>query len=375
MQLTRDKSYKRFGDGVLLLAVASLTMSGCAQLGPDLVKAGRNDYNIVIKQTEDEEAILNLVRVRYGDGPLFLDVSSVSTSFVWTQAGSGQAELFDKRGSDLQRSNVGVTGDLEYTERPTITYTPLGGPDFVKSVLTPADLDTLVLLSNSGWSIDRLLRIMTNRMNGLANAPRASGPTPSGTPVFKDFRRATELMRRLQVDGMLRLGYREINGEQTPVLTIDRSASHWKETHELKQLLGLAAERNTFPIDRRGNRPRANRLGIELRSLLGAFYFMSHGVNVPESDARAGRAMVTRDKDGQPFDWSAVVGDLVSVRSQSEEPVNARIAVRYRGSWFYIDDSDLSTKYSFLLLEQLAALLGGKTEKTGPVLTLPVSGP
>ena len=85
--------------------------------------------------------------------------------------------------------------------------------------------------------------------------------------------------------------------------------------------------------------------------------------------------MLTRYEDGQPFDWSAVVGDLVNVRSQSEEPVNARIAVRYRGSWFYVDDSDLSTKYTFLLLEQLAALLGGKVEKTGPVLTLPVSGP
>jgi len=50
--------------GVLLLA-ASLTLSGCAQLGPDLVKAGRNDYNKVLAQTEDEETLLNLVRMRY----------------------------------------------------------------------------------------------------------------------------------------------------------------------------------------------------------------------------------------------------------------------------------------------------------------------
>lgn len=359
----------------LALTAVAFYLTGCAQMGPDLVKAGRNDYNIIIKQTEDEEAILNLVRVRFGDGPMFLDVNSVSTSFVWTQAGSAQATAYDRRGSDLLRSNVGITGNLEYTERPTITYTPLGGPDFVKSVLTPAELDTLVLLSNSGWSIDRLLRIMANRMNGLANAPRASGPTPGSSPVFKEFRRATKLMRRLQVEGMLRLGYREINGVKTPVLTIDREASNWGETVELKRLLGLASERNTFSLDRRGNRPRADTLGIELRSLLSAFYFMSAGVDVPEPDARSGRAMITRDKDGQPFDWSLVVGDLVNVRSQADEPNNARIAVKYRGSWFYIDDSDLNTKYTFLLLEQLAALLGGKVEKTGPVLTLPVSGP
>ena len=43
------------------LAVILVFFSGCAQLGPDLVKAGRNDYNIVLQQTEDEEVILNLV--------------------------------------------------------------------------------------------------------------------------------------------------------------------------------------------------------------------------------------------------------------------------------------------------------------------------
>ena len=58
-----------------------LLLTSCAQLGPGLVKAGRNDYNIVLQQTEDEEAILNLVRVRYGDRPLFFDVSNITTSF------------------------------------------------------------------------------------------------------------------------------------------------------------------------------------------------------------------------------------------------------------------------------------------------------
>ena len=61
----------------LALAGFGIYLSGCAQLGPDLVKAGRNDYNIMLQQTEDEELILNLVRVRYGDRPLFLDVNSV----------------------------------------------------------------------------------------------------------------------------------------------------------------------------------------------------------------------------------------------------------------------------------------------------------
>ena len=76
----------------------------------------------------------------------------------------------------------------------------------------------------------------------------------------------------------------------------------------------------------------------------------------------------------------SVRGDLQyterpTITSQTKKPVNAQVALKYRGSWFYIDDSDLNTKYSFLLLDQLAALLGGKVEKAGPLLTLPVSSP
>jgi len=86
---------------------------------------------------------------------------------------------------------------------------------------------------------------------------------------------------------------------------------------------------------------------------------------------------MTSDENGEPFDWSLVVGDLVNIHSRTEQPDTdtARVAVNYRGSWFYIDDPDSNTKHTFLLLEQLAALLGGKVEKAGPLLTLPVSAP
>jgi hypothetical protein len=363
--------------GSIALTALALCLAGCAQLGPDLVKAGRNDYNIILQQTEDEEAILNLVRVRYGDRPLFLDVINVSTSFTWTQGASAQGTLFDQRGNDFQRNNLGVRGNLEYTERPTITYTPLGGKDFVRSLLTPADIDTLVLMSNSGWSIERLLLLMANSINGLLNAPSASGPTPVDPPQYEAFRQATGLMRQLQKKGVLRLGYQEIQGIKTPVVTIAHKARNWEQTHALKKLLGLDPEKDVYILDSKGNLPRDDTIDLELRSLIGTFYFVSHGVEVPVRDSEMGHAMMTRDENGKLFDWSRVVGDLVTIRSQSAQPDadTARVAIQYRGSWFYIDDSDSNTKYTLLLLEQLAALLGGKVEKSGPLLTLPVSAP
>ncbi len=349
----------------------ALFLSGCAQLGPDLVKAGRNDYNVVLRQTNDEETLLNLVRVRYGDRPLFLNVSSVSTSFTWTQGASADGNVFP---GGSRGANVGIQGNLDYSERPTITYTPLSGADFVKSVLTPADLDTLVLLSNGGWRIDRLLRIMANRMNGLRNAPQASGPTPSEPPKYARFKRVSTLMREIQRRGALDFGYSDTGGKRTPVMSIARVALNWEETRELKGLLGLAPERNTFPLDTKANLPRPNAIGIEMRSLTGMFFFLAHGVEVPKRDQAKGLVMVTRYDSGEPFDWNDVVGDVFRIRSRSAVPRNAQVAIEYRGSWFYLDDSDLTSKYSLLLVEQLASLLGGQVEKEAPVLTIPVGG-
>ena len=88
---SRNDSPRRLTAGLLLLVAVLLAVSGCAQLGPHLVKAGRNEYNKVLAQTDDEETLLNLVRMRYADNPAMLNVSSVSTSFTWNQGVNAEA--------------------------------------------------------------------------------------------------------------------------------------------------------------------------------------------------------------------------------------------------------------------------------------------
>ena len=60
--------------GARLLAVAflvhALFLGGCTQLGPGLMKAGRNDYDVAVQPTDDEQVLLNIVRMRYADNPL-----------------------------------------------------------------------------------------------------------------------------------------------------------------------------------------------------------------------------------------------------------------------------------------------------------------
>jgi len=50
------------------------------------------------------------------------------------------------------------------------------------------------------------------------------------------------------------------------------------------------------------------------------------------------------------------------------------VKVRHRGWWFYIEDTDLNTKSTFLLLVQLFNLQAGQITTIAPALTIPVSG-
>jgi hypothetical protein len=193
MQRAHNQFLKRIQVGTRYFAMVCLMLSGCTQLGPDLIKAGRNEYNIALQQTESEELLLNVVRLRYGDRPLFMDVGNVSTQFSWSQGVSADA----RAQQSPWLNEAGIGGNLQYSEGPTITYTPLGGADFVRSVLTPVDINTFLLLANAGWSIERLLRVTVDRMNDVENAPNASGPTPGMAPKHADFRRTARLMRTL----------------------------------------------------------------------------------------------------------------------------------------------------------------------------------
>jgi len=81
---------------------------------------------------------------------------------------------------------------------------------------------------------------------------------------------------------------------------------------------------------------------------------------------------VTRRRDGSNFDWAELTGGLFDVRSSDAPPHNASIRVRYRDAWFYIDDSDLSSKATSDLLGQLFQLQARDASAIAPLLTLPV---
>ena len=125
----------------LFFLIPIFFLSSCSFLGPDFMEGNRNEYNKVLANTNDEEVLLNLVRRRYADSIAILEVNSVSTSLEWKKNMGISAKFFD---GDIADNSLGLGGNSSYSEKPTITYIPLNGADYVKNVLSPISLDTIL---------------------------------------------------------------------------------------------------------------------------------------------------------------------------------------------------------------------------------------
>ena len=357
--------------------ILALFLGGCSifdeflQIGPDSVQDSRGEFNQVISDTNDSQSLLNLVKRRYGDSISVLEVSSVSTSIEWQRGGSLALTIFDG-GPDA--NNAGFGGSARYTEKPTITYLPLKGGDFIKKVLSPVDVDMLMLLSRSGWRMDRILNLTVNNINGIDNAHTASGPTPELAPSFKKFDKFLAAMVAIK-RADLQFGYiMHENKDRQLALYFKKESLLNPNVQSLIKLMNLDGKSNIYPIyaELETEEDRSE-IQIDFRSLAGIQFFLSHGIIVPEEHLEEGLVQITKNPDGTEFNWSEITGELITIYSSKNEPDQNSAKVFYRDYWFYIKDSDITSKYTFMLLNQIESLQSGEIKESGPTLTLPVN--
>ena len=112
--------------------------------------------------------LLNIVRSRYLEVPVFLTVSSVLTQYEYdsslglgaiVESGAGTNDIF--------------TGDtnLSFSERPTITYLPVEGQEFSAHLLSDIPSEIIFAAAQAGWAIDFFMRIGIQRLGAAENMP------------------------------------------------------------------------------------------------------------------------------------------------------------------------------------------------------------
>ncbi|MCF7806633.1 MAG: hypothetical protein K9M07_03275 [Simkaniaceae bacterium] len=357
----------------VLLAIG---LTGCHVPSTVALKGsgGRNAFNTTLQMTSNEQMLLNLVRLRYCDTPYFLNVTNI-TSQVTYEAEANTRFLFP--GSD-KTNPTSLGGSMLWKSQPTIVYAPVEGKMFSQLLLKPINLLFIQQLVYSGWDVDRLFKLTVQSFGNIYNAPAASGPFPNATPVYKDFYRVTELMRYFQEKNQLHIGVKVEQDDNQK--DSDKPASlqiffpdNGKESQELAKLLGnVSSKQGYYVVDMKLGFKGEGEIGVLPRSILSTMYYLSLGVEVPKSHETNNIGVTTVCKDECDFDWTSMIQSLIKIRCSKDQPRHAYISIKYRGFWFYIDESDVNSKRTFVLLLNLFNLQAGQTDFRSPILTIPV---
>lgn len=337
-----------------LLALATVLLAGCAQLGPRALSEGRPLYNVAVQRTEAEQLLLNIVRQRYSDPVLFLDVTSIASGFSGQANVGWSSRVFE---SVTETASAVLGGSLR--ENPNIFYAPNTGEKFVRQMLTPLSIEKLALVLQAGWSIERVLLMSGESMNKLRNTPQ-SRVSDAGTPRY---RAALVALRELQRDGELFIG--AAPGEEGVLaITVKAIARERLAFREACELLEISCEEGSIRVRaalaRQGD---GETIALATRSLFSTLYYLSRSVDVPEQDLRAGLTSGGGARDAYE--------SFFRVHSSAQAPERAAVAIHYRDSWFYISDDDIDSKVTFALLSMLVTLQSGDSATLAPLLALP----
>lgn len=344
---------------------ASAWLAGCAHLGPASVAVDRADYSAAIADSWKEQTLLNIVKLRYLDLPVFVDVSSIVAGYS-LQTGVNVGGTNSSKGA-LQGNFVALGAQSVYTDRPTITYVPMTGDKFLHGLITPIDPKNIFFMLQSGYAADFILALTVESLNGVRNRAVAAGAMREADP---EFTRVLQLLREVQAAGALgmRVEVDKAKG-QTAVLFFQRediTPEIAQKSAEVRRLLKLPADGSKFTLIYSPSRGAAGELAVNSRSLMQILAAFASYVDVPEQDLLHHSALPAVDNSNSESHPQAV-----RIRSGKDRPAVVYVAVHYRDSWFWIDDGDWQTKRALGAVMFFFTLGETGPNENLPLITIP----
>ena len=376
---TKPKGYRdlrRYRQLCFLLIAVLIVLFGCSAFGPRTVSRDQFNYNKAVADSARNQMILNLARIRYLEEPVFLSISSILTQYVYEGgAGVGSSVYFG-----VDADTVAAGANVNYEERPTITYLPIEGREFSERMLSAIPSETMFAAAQQGWSVDILMRLGINRIGALENMSFEAIPPPGIIDLPKQFRQEVEKLKKFQnVIYLLtvladieafEVRHVEEDGKKKSFLIFAEPLPKTTKSlvSEIKDLLDLSPHRNTFQITDHVTDVKEDEISIQTRSLSAMMAFMAKGVVVPPEHLANGWVI-----DYQiPIPERGETG-LIPFRmlSSKERPINSFAAVRYLDHWFYIENKDIDSKRALGLIIALFRVLAPTGGGAAPILTLP----
>ena len=345
---------------IRLLAISLLICMGvllvsCKSMGPKTIPNDGFNYNQRIADQENEQMLLNIVRLRYLEVPRFLNVASVINSY--TRGGSAGVNASAAPFGNSSGANVGGN----WSDRPTITYTPMTGQAFSRSLLTPLPPSVVFFLIQSGWSAERLMRLTNSMINGIHNEIGTPGERRQSDPEFKEL---LEVIHELQRAGALGMHF---NGDW-PRVDVElvfpenpRTEKDRQTIQRFKELLGLQPDLNVFNIEYGVIVESRDQIMVQTHSMMEMLANISWYIEVPEEHVTEGRTLSTFLPEDP---------DLIHIRVSKEKPGTAFLTIKFRDHWYFIDDRDVKSKNTFAVMQILMSMANDGSGSVGPLISI-----
>jgi hypothetical protein len=350
-------------------AVLTFSVAACASIGPGTVPHDRIDYGSSIGNSWKEQTLLNIVKLRYADMPIFLEVAQVIAGYQLQSALSGSVSLGNFTASLIDRLAAAGTAAAAgtYTDRPTVIYQPLTGVDFLRRLMTPVPPSSVLFMLQSGYSAERIMPIMLDSINGLSNESNRLR-----RPADPKFTRLVELMREGQLAGAIQIRIeRPKDGAESSVLIFGPSKDPQLAARgkEIKNILGIKPDLKELRVNYGGYSGKDDEIDMMTRSMLQIMLEFAAIVQVPESDVAQGKA-----GPGLVAPQAAALNSPpLRVLVTDPPPQDAYVAVQYGRRWFWIADTDIQSKYTFGIIMLLFSIADTGVKGSAPVVTIPAN--
>jgi len=350
---------------ITLLASIVLSLPGCASFGPPSVDRDRFEYINAIASSWKQQTLLNIVKLRYADTPVFLDVGQIISGYQLegTVAIGGSLNSASAIGDVF---SLGTAG--RYTDRPTITYTPLTGANFIHVLMTPIPPPALFMLIEQGWPVDMLMQVGVQRINGISNSKSGA----RGQAADPDFARLLKAFQRLQASGAL--GLRVETSKESKlegiVMTISRKnlpSGIQADRDLVRKLLGVRSDLQEFKVIYGGMSDKDDVVAVQTRPGLQILAELGANVEVPAEHISELR---TYPPIPESRGSAQSLMPLIRIHADKSQPADAFAAVKYRDYWYWIDDRDFRSKSVFTFLMIIMTLAEKGNNVQAPVITI-----
>lgn len=344
---------------VFATAVAGLT-AGCTSFGPEVVERDNFDYADAMREAWKEQMLFNMVGLRYAEPPQFLRVTSVINQY--SLDGRLTAATPPYSGSGPAAPPLSATAG--YADRPTITYAPMTGADFTRSVMTPIPPSTIMSMIQAGWPAESVLRLGVRAINGVYAADLLGRPSSRA-----EYYEMVLLIQKLQTSGNLAFRVRKTASGDVTLLIVRRPATKDLEftVARLGEILGLDPNVNQYRLVFGHQSRGGDEIAILSKSILEMLLDLSMWIDVPPEHVESGR---TTPSPETTLEEDLGFDRMITVHSSSEKPDESYAAVEYHNLWFWIDETDYASKKTLAFMQLLFSLAESGTSPEVPTVTV-----